>query len=424
MKRDIRLPAAPVTGAVEEAFAEVQQSFERLCLAAGIDALGAMMEADVEAACGPRHGRDERREAHRWGKTRGRIGFHGGKVEVERPRVRAVDGREMAIPSWDRATSEDWLGRWAMNLMLINVSTRRFGRAVRLPEGDVPAGHGSGVSKSAASRRFVALSTEKLDAFMNADLSRLDLLVIQIDGLHVSDDLVLVAAIGIDGEGGKHPLAVVEGATENTATVQALLDNLVERGLDPAVSRLFIVDGAKALSKAIRVTFGKDSLIQRCQVHKARNIMDRLPKALHASTRRVLRQAWELDDAEKAEKLIRNLARRLDQDRPGVSASILEGLDEILTVVRLKLPMELRRSLACTNIAENMMGTIRRVTRNVKRWRNGKMALRWVAAGMIEAAKGFRKLKAHKQLPALRTALIAHQDRLVEKPVALHSRAA
>jgi putative transposase len=424
MKRDIRLPTAPVSGAVEEAFAEVQQSFERLCLAAGMEALSVMMEADVEAACGRRHGRVEERAAQRWGSTRGRIGFHGGKVAVERPRVRAVAGGEMAIPSWDRAVSEDWLGRWAMNLMLINVSTRRFGRAVRLPEGDVPAGHGSGVSKSAASRRFVALSTEKLDAFMSADLSDLDLLVIQIDGLHVSDDLVLVAAIGIDAEGGKHPLALVEGATENTATVQALLDNLVERGLDPAVSRLFIVDGAKALSKAIRATFGKDSLIQRCQVHKARNIMDRLPKELHASTRRVLRQAWELDDAAKAEKLIRNLARRLDQDRPGVSASILEGLDEILTVVRLKLPMELRRSLACTNIAENMMGTIRRVTRNVKRWRNGKMALRWVAAGMIEAAKGFRKLKAHKQLPALRTALIAHQDRIAEKPVAPASRAA
>ena len=424
MKRDIRLPTAPVSGAGEEAFAEVQQSFERLCLAAGMEALSVMMEADVEAACGRRHGRVEEREAHRWGWTRGRIGFHGGKVAVERPRVRAVAGGEMAIPSWDRAVSEDWLGRWAMNLMLINVSTRRFGRAVRLPEGDVPAGHGSGVSKSAASRRFVALSTEKLDAFMSADLSDLDLLVIQIDGLHVSDDLVLVAAIGIDAEGCKHPLALVEGATENTATVQALLDNLVERGLDPAVSRLFIVDGAKALSKAIRATFGKDSLIQRCQVHKARNIMDRLPKELHASTRRVLRQAWELDDAAKAEKLIRNLARRLDQDRPGVSASILEGLDEILTVVRLKLPMELRRSLACTNIAENMMGTIRRVTRNVKRWRNGKMALRWVAAGMIEAAKGFRKLKAHKQLPALRTALIAHQDRIAAKPVAPASRAA
>ena len=368
MKKAITLPTAPVTGVLEEAFADVQQSFESFCLAAGMEALGAMMEADVEAVCGPRHGRVEDRAAHRWGSTRGRIGFHGGKVAVERPRVRAIDGREVSIPSWDRAVSEDWLGRWAMNLMLINVSTRRFGRAVRLPEGDVPAAHGSGVSKSAASRRFVALSTEKLDAFMNADLSGLDLLVIQIDGLHVSDDLVLVAAIGIDGEGGKHPLALMEGATENAATVQALLDNLVDRGLDPAVARLFIVDGAKALSKAIRATFGKNSLIQRCQVHKARNITDRLPKELHAATRRALRQAWELDDADKAEKLIRNLARRLDQERPGVAASILEGLDEILTVVRLKLPMQLRRSLACTNIAENMMGTIRRVTRNMKRW--------------------------------------------------------
>ena len=424
MKKDSTLPAAPVAGAVDEALTEVQQSFERLCLAAGIETLEAMMEADVEAACGPRHGRVEKRTANRWGSTRGAIGFHGGKVGVERPRVRGVDGREMALPSWDRATSEDWLGRWAMNLMLINVSTRRFGRAVRLPEGDVPAKHGSGLTKSAASRRFVALSSEKLDAFMNADLSALDLLVIQIDGLHVSTDLVLLAAIGIDANGDKHPLALVEGATENTTTVQALLDNLVERGLDPGVARLFIVDGAKALSKAIRATFGKTVAIQRCQIHKARNIMDRLPKELHATTRRALRQAWELDDADKAEKLIRNLARRLDQDRPGVAASILEGLDEILTVVRLKLPMELRRSLACTNIAENMMGTIRRVTRNVKRWRSGTMALRWVAAGMIEAAKGFRKLKAHRQLPLLRSALVARQERLAKSTVAPASRAA
>lgn len=424
MKKDSTLPAAPVAGAVDEALTEVQQSFERLCLAAGIETLEAMMEADVEAACGPRHGRVEKRTANRWGSTRGAVGFHGGKVGVKRPRVRGVDGREMALPSWDRATSEDWLGRWAMNLMLINVSTRRFGRAVRLPEGDVPAKHGSGLTKSAASRRFVALSSEKLDAFMNADLSALDLLVIQIDGLHVSTDLVLLAAIGIDANGDKHPLALVEGATENTATVQALLDNLVERGLDPGVARLFIVDGAKALSKAIRATFGKTVAIQRCQIHKARNIMDRLPKELHATTRRALRQAWELDDADKAEKLIRNLARRLDQDRPGVAASILEGLDEILTVVRLKLPMELRRSLACTNIAENMMGTIRRVTRNVKRWRSGTMALRWVAAGMIEAAKGFRKLKAHRQLPLLRSALIARQERLAKSTVAPASRAA
>jgi transposase-like protein len=419
------MPAgAPAIGAVDDAFEDVRASFERFCLTAGIEALGAMMAADVEAACGPRHARGSRRRAHRWGHTNGRIGFHGGKVEVARPRLREIDGHEVPIPSWQTALGEDWLGRWAMNLMLINVSTRRFGRAVRLPEGDVPAAAGAGLSKSAASRRFVALSAQKLADFMACDLSALDLLVIQIDGLQVSDELVLVAAIGIDGTGTKHPLALVEGATENTATVQALLDNLVERGLDPAVQRLFIVDGAKALSKAIRASFGKDAAIQRCQIHKARNIMQRLPKHRHASTRRVLRQAWELDDADQAERLIRNLARRLDQEWPGVAASILEGLDEILTVVRLKLPRELRRSLACTNIAENMLGTVRRVARNVKRWRDARMALRWVAAGMIEAAKGFRRLKAHKQLPALRIALQAHRAPAAETPIAAVTTAA
>ena len=200
MTRDITPAGSPATGAVDEAFAEVRASFDRFCLAAGIEALGTMMEADVTAACGPRHGRDAARRAHRWGRTWGRIGFHGGKIEVERPRVRGVDGREVTIPSWETAAQEDWLGRWAMNLMLINVSTRRFGRAVRLPEGDVPAPPGSGISKSAASRRFVALSAARLADFMATDLSALDLLVVQIDGLHLGDDLVLVAAIGVDGD--------------------------------------------------------------------------------------------------------------------------------------------------------------------------------------------------------------------------------
>jgi transposase-like protein len=295
--------------------------------------------------------------------------------------------------------------------MLIGVPTRRFGRAVRLPEGDVPAGPGSGVSKSAASRRFVALSTERMEAWLAQDLSALDLLAIQIDGIHLAEELLLVAAVGIDAEGTKHPLGVVEGATENTAVVQALLDDLVKRGLDPSVPRLFIIDGAKALSKAIRRTFGRKTPIQRCQVHKARNIVDRLPKHLHASTRRTLRQAWELDDAEKAEKLLRNLARSLEREAPGVAGAILEGLDEILTVVRLGLPKELRRSLACTNIIENIMGSVRRVCRNVKRWRDASMALRWTAAAMLEAAKGFRRLKAKSQLPQLRAALLAHRQK-------------
>ena len=245
--------------------------------------------------------------------------------------------------------------------------------------------------------------------WMASDLSKLDLLVIQIDGIHIAEDLVLLAAIGVDGAGDKHPLAVIEGATENATVVQALLDNLIERGLDPKVCRLFIIDGAKALTKAIRRTFGRCTPIQRCQVHKARNILERMPKPLHAAVRKVLRQAWELDDADKAERLIRNLARRLEQKAPGVAASILEGLDEILTVIRLGLPAELRRSLACTNIIENMMGTVRRVCRNVKRWQDASMALRWTSAAMLEAANGFRRLKAYKQLSTLRSMLTAHQ---------------
>ena len=315
-----------------------------------------MMEGDAARLCGVRDGRDDGKNGYRWGRAKGKLGFHGGKIEVERPRVRALAGGEIALPSWEAAMAEDWLGRWALNLMLINVSTRKFGRAVRLPEGDVPAENGAGLSKSAASRRFVALSAERMTEWMASDISDLDLLVIQIDGIHIEEDLVLVAAVGIDSLGDKHPLAVIEGATENATVAQALLDNLIERGLDPGVCRLFIVDGAKALTKAIRKTFGRHTPIQRCQVHKARNILERLPKPLHASVRTALRQAWELDDADKAERLIRNLARRLERQAPGVAASILEGLDEVLTVIRLGLPAELRRSLACTNIIENMNG--------------------------------------------------------------------
>jgi putative transposase len=408
MRKITTATCLPLFANLETAWQDVDSSFERFCLTAGIGAIEQMLRDDAERLAGGRHSRGGGRLGHRWGRTQGKIGFHGGKVAVHRPRVRSFDGEEMALPTWTAAQAEDWLGRWAMNLMLINVSTRKLRRAVRLPEGDLPAVPGDGTSKSAASRRFVALSAQRLAEWMASDLSELGLLVIQIDGLYIGNDLVLVAALGIDADGHKHPLGLVEGATENATVVQALIDNLIERGLDPEVCRLFIVDGAKALSKVIRRTFGAHTPIQRCQIHKARNVVERLPKPLHASVRRALRQAWELDDADKAERLLRNLARRLDQEAPGVAASILEGLDEILTVTRLKLPTPLRRSLACTNSIENMMGTVRRVSRNVKRWRNATMALRWTAAGMMEAAKGFRRLKAYRHLPILRAALAAH----------------
>ena len=231
---------------VEEAWQQVGASFERFCLTAGIATLAGMMERDAARLCGVRYGRDDGRDGYRWGRTKGKLGFHAGKIELERPRVRARAGGEISLPSWEAAMAEDWLGQWAMNLMLINVSTRKFGRAVRLPEGDVPAEDGAGLSKSAASRRFVALSAERMKEWMASDLSKLNLLVIQIDGIHIEEDLVLLAAVSVDGVGDKHPLAVIEGATENASVAQALLDNLIERGLDPNVCRLFIIDGAKA----------------------------------------------------------------------------------------------------------------------------------------------------------------------------------
>src|SRR6266849_2990399 len=261
-----RIPRFPSIG---EAWQDVDSSFERFCLTAGIGAIEHMLCEDAQQLTGVPHSRGGGRVGHRWGRTKGKIGFHGGKVTVRRPRVRSYDDHELALPTWTAAHAEDWLGRWAMNLMLINVSTRKLRRAVRLPEGDLPALAGDGASKSAASRRFVALSADRLAAWMASDLSALDLLVIQIDGLHIGNDLVLVAALGIDGDGRKHPLALVEGATENAAVVQALIDNLIERGLDPKVCRLFIVVGAKALSKVIRRIFGRAAAIQRCQIHIA-----------------------------------------------------------------------------------------------------------------------------------------------------------
>ena len=217
---------------LETAWQDVDSSFERFCLTAGIGAIEQMLCEDAQQLAGAPHSRGGGRVGHRWGRTKGKIGFHGGKVAVHRPRVRSLEGQEFVLPSWAAAQDEDWLGHWAMNQMLINVSTRKFRRSVRLPGGDVPVIAGDGTSKSAASRRFVALSANAAE-WLATDLSKLDLLAIQIDGLHISDELILVAALGIDGRGEKHPLGLVEGATENAATVQALLDNLVERGLDP-----------------------------------------------------------------------------------------------------------------------------------------------------------------------------------------------
>jgi len=415
------LPLAPL---VIEGLEDFKGSFDRLCLRAGTAAIEAMLAGDVAQLCGQPYERHGGRAAHRWGVTMSEIDYHGGKAAVRRPRVRERRGAELELASWQAIKDADLLSRWAFNQMLIGVATRKYARSVRLPDGDLAGQAKRATTKSSVSRRFVALSTAKLKEWLASDLSGLDLLVIQIDGLHVGDH-VLVVAIGIDGAGEKHVLALAVGATENAAVVKALLADLVERGLQPDIARLFIVDGAKALSRAVRDTFGRFALIQRCQVHKGRNIVERLDPSLHAGVKKVLRQAWDSPTAEQAERVLRNLARRLDHDAPGVSASIHEGLDEMLTVIRLGLPDPLRRALGCTNAIESLMAVLRQVCRNVKRWRNARMALRWTGTAMLEAQKTFRSLKAYKHLPVLRAALLRHQQAvLADQAIDRQSRAA
>lgn len=413
-----------LTPLVMEGLEDFKGSFDRLCLQAGTAAIEAMLAADAEQFCGKRYQRHGDRRAYRWGLIGSEIGWHGGKAAIRRPRVRQRGGAELELPRWKSIQDSDLLSRWAFNQMLIGVATRKYARSVRLPDGDLAGQAKRATTKSSVSRRFVALSTAKLKEWLAADLSELDLLVIQIDGLRVGDH-VLVAAIGIDEAGDKHVLALALGATENAAVVKALLADLIERGLQPDIARLFIVDGAKALSRAVRDTFGRFALIQRCQVHKGRNIIERLDPSMHAGVKKVLRQAWDSPTAEQAERVLRSLARRLDHDAPGVSASIHEGLDEMLTVIRLGLPDQLRRSLGCTNAIESMMAVLRQVCGNVKRWRNARMALRWTGTAMLEAKKGFRRLKAHKQLPFLRVALLRHQQAvLADQAIDRQSRAA
>ena len=256
-----------------EGLKEFKGSFDRLCLQAGTAAVEAMLAADAEQLCGKRYRRHAGRQGHRWGMTDSEVGWHGGKAAIRRPRVRQRGGAKLELPSWTAIQKAELLSRWAFNQMLIGVATRKYARSVRLPDGDLAGQARRATTKSSVSRRFVALSTAKLKEWLQADLSTIDLLVIQIDGLRVGDH-VLVAVIGIDGAGDKHLLAVALGPTENAAVVKALLADLIDRGLRPDIARLFIVDGAKALSRAVRDTFGNFALIQRCQVHKGRNIIE------------------------------------------------------------------------------------------------------------------------------------------------------
>jgi transposase-like protein len=395
-----------VSVAMNEIAADMREGLLALAVGAGLQVMAQLMEADVTAACGPRGKHDPDRTATRHGTDRGAVTLGGRRVPITRPRVRAVDGSgEVPVPAYEVFNGTELLGRMAMERMLAGVSTRRYPVALE-PVGHHVTTESKSTSKSAVSRKFVAMTETALADLLAADLSGLDLVALMIDGVHFADHLCVVA-LGIDIDGTKHPLAVVEGSTENTTLVRGLLVGLRDRGLDTTRPVLAVLDGARALAAAVKEVFDKP-VIGRCQIHKLRNVRDHLPKKMRGPVEKRMRAAYHAESALEAEALLIALATELDKTHPGAAASLWEGMAETLTVLRLGVPPTLARTLRSTNAIESMISISRDHARNVKRWRNGQMALRWCAAGMVEASQQFRRVNGHLHLPALRASLERH----------------
>src|SRR6266487_6577822 len=336
----------------------------------------------------------------------GSVTLGGRRVGVQRPRVRAADGSgELPVAAYELFSGTEILGRLALERMLGGLSTRRYGLGLE-PVGTQVTQGATGTSKPAVSRRFVAMTHTALAELMRADLSGLDLVCLMIDGVHFAEHTCVVA-LGISIDGTKHPLALVEGSTENATLARELLTGLRERGLDVTRPILCVIDGAKALRRAILDVFDHP-LIGRCQLHKIRNVRDKLPERLGGPVEHRMRTAYRAASALDAEAQLSTLARELDKTHPGAAASLREGLGETLTVLRLGVPPTLARTLRSTNPIESMIEICREHSKNVKRWRDGTMALRWCAAGMLEADHQFRRVNGRLHLPKLRAALNAH----------------
>ena len=360
-----------------------------------------MMESDRVALCGAKNVPDAHRRAVRGGTTQSSVVLGGQRIAVTKPRARSLKRGELELPTFAWAAETDPLDMATLASIAAGVSTRRYaGTLDELPEPDEPMS----VSKSAVSRRWVALSQAQLHEWLSCSLKEMDLPVVMIDGIHFRDRVILVA-LGIDAKGHKHVLGLREGSTESTRVVRSLLSDLVERGLDADRARLWVIDGGKALRKAIVDCFGRLALVQGCQEHKRRNVIEHLPEELHASVGRALRDAWDGANAELAKKQLTRLAASLHAKHPGAADSLREGLDETLTVQQLGITGALYRTLRTTNPIENLNGSIAHFTRNVKRWKDGQMTLRWVSGALSDAKGRFRKLRGYREMKFLLAAL-------------------
>ena len=402
---DVAVPEQVIVSMAEIA-ESAKEGLLALAVGTGMQVMAAMFDEDAARLCGPEGKHNPGRAGYRHGAGAGSVTLGGRRLPVTRPRVRAADGSgELHLPSYDLFSSTEILGRLALEKMLAGLSSRRYGHGLE-PAGPAVEQAAAATSKSAVSRRFVAATETALAELMTRRRDDLDLVAFMADGVHFGEHTCVVAlGIGIDGV--KHPLAIEEGSTENATLVTDLITGLRDRGLDVTRPILAVLDGAKALSRAVRDVFDKP-LIQRCQQHKIKNVRDKLPEKLRAVAERRMRQAYHAESALKAEGLLEQLARELDKTHPGAAASLREGMAETLTILRLDVPPTLARTLRSTNPIESMIEICREHSKNVKRWRDGTMALRWCAAGMLEADHQFRRVNGRLHLPKLRAALDTH----------------
>ena len=352
----------------------------------GLTALHLLLREDAEKIAGPKGKHEKERTHNHWGSTDGELSFGGRRIQVSRPRVRSKSGAEASLPHFEAFRAEDPLPERVLNQILVGVSTRNYESSLDKPSAKLKS---RGTSKSAASRHLVSQTTKKLEEYLSRRLEEFELAALMMDGLEVAGQTVVVT-LGITIDGTKVPLGIWLGSTENSRVCTAMLQNLLERGLRIDESILCVVDGGKGIRKALVDVLGDLAVIQRCQLHKLRNLRSYLPKSRHAYVLQTMKEAYKCKSADKARKRLQALVSWLERNGYDEAAgSLREGMEETLTVVKLALPELLRKSLATTNAIENLNGTIRRVSRNVKRWKSPSMIRRWTALGVVTAEKKF-----------------------------------
>ena len=390
---------AEATVALADVAEAIKEGLMAFCCSAGLAVVSQLMEAELTEKVGPKGRHDPGRTATRNGSAPGSVVLGGRTVPVRRPRATTTAGGEVHLDSYAVFSDRDLLTQVAVERMLAGVATRRHA-LVAEPIGRELEQVARGDSRSAVSRRFVAATTEKLAELLSADLSGLDAAVLMIDGI-IFHECCCVIALLVTADGTKIPVGVWEGDTENTTVVKHLLADLVARGLGFEEGLLVVIDGGKALAAGTKRVFGRHAVIQRCVLHKRRDVADYLAPELARRIDRQLAGAFGDPDAARGMKVAQGLATQLEREHPSAAASLREGLEDMFTVRRLGAPDRLARSLSCTNAIESMISTVRLVSSGVKRWRDPAMVRRWVGTGMIEAQRSFRRIKGHRDMPAL-----------------------